>query len=158
MDTFNKLGVRKDDKIKVDEKSDGDLRLQVPKKNVIKFIHWLSKYENKEINCNREFYEELVSTNILSKNNFPYVQYRKISEYSTGLQYSKHFQCWEILNFDIIEPIFNEAQKKELKELYKKGNTENYIWVDATTIEKDGYNYNTKEQEFRFGTQTKFII
>lgn len=158
VDTFSKLGIRKDDKIKVDEKSDGDLRLQVPKKNVIKFLHWLVKNENREINCNREFYEELVATNILSKNNFPYVQYRKINEYSTGLKYSKHFQCWEILNFDIVEPVLNEAQKKELKELYTKGNSENYVWVDAISIENDGFNHITKEQEFRFGTQTKFII
>lgn len=157
-ETFNKLGIRKDDKIKVDKKSDGDLRLQVPKKNVIKFLRWLDKNKNREISCNREFYEELVTENILSKDNFPHVQYRKIRECTTGLQYSKHFQCWEVLNFDIVEPIFTNKQKKELTELYKKGNSEEYIWVDANMIEKGGYNSTTKEQEFRFGTQTKHII
>lgn len=155
---FNKWDIRKDDKIKVDDKSDGDLRLQVPKKNVLKFLHWYRKAENREISCNREFYEELIQDDILSKENFPYVQYRKIKERTTGLQYSKYFKCWEILIFDIVEPVLNDAQKKEIEELYKKGNSENHIWADAQMIESEGHNLNAKEHEYRFGTQTKYII
>jgi hypothetical protein len=157
-DKFKKWGIRKDDKIKVDEKSDGDLRLDIPKRNVIKFIHWFQKGENREISCFREFYEELINENIITRKNFPFIQYRKIRKVSTGLQFSKYFNCWEILIFDIVEPVLNKAQEKELEEIYKKGDGENYIWVDAKMIDSGGYCSEKKEQEFRIGTQTKYII
>ncbi len=157
-DSLTKLRVRKDDKLPVDSDSNGDIRLQVPKSNALKFLRWFYKAENREVSCNREFYEELINQKILTAENFPYVLYKKSSHKITDLQYSEHFKCWEILIYDIVEPVLTEKQKVELTHLCMKGNTSKYIWADATMIENNGYNNDTKKQEYRFGTQTKYII
>lgn len=47
---------------------EGDLRVYVKNNNVVKFIKWFKKGENREINVIREFVEEVVEKGILTLN------------------------------------------------------------------------------------------
>lgn len=131
------LGVTDDDNIPIDDKSIDDLRIKLPARNLLKFIKWFNSQLGREVSPGREFYEELISTNILSRANFPYPNYLYIKRHQTSIHYSEHFKCYEILIADLFELQPNEQQRAELKKTMSE-NSEEFVWVSEDRIKRLG--------------------
>jgi len=136
---FNKIGVRDDKNIPIDETSRDDLRINMEGKHLYSFLSWYKKGEGRENSVFREFYEELIAPNYVPTALFPYINYRYIKQVRTKISFSTHFQMDEIMIAEIYEFIPNQSQLDELKELMNRTN-DNYIWVDEETILKRGAN------------------
>jgi len=154
---FNKLKILDDNCLSIDEKSEFDLRLRVPGKNVNNFLKWYDSEEDREVSHWREFCEELIRTGILNPEQFPHFQYRKIRQEKVRLKWSDFHQSYEYKIFDILEPIFNEAQTEVFRKLVNSDN-ENFRWVEESIIKSLGHDNNSKKSNFRIGDQTKYII
>jgi hypothetical protein len=159
---FNKWEYKPDNNkngLNVDEKSSSDLRFMVKGKYTIEVMNWFESMQEREINPNREFREELLDTNILDTNIFQNINYKHIRRFSKNLVWSDFFSCYEILIFDVFELIPNEEQKLALIELGKTGSNLNkdYAIVDCDNIEQLRYMENEK-QVARIGQHTKLII
>ncbi|TXI88229.1 MAG: hypothetical protein E6Q36_05995 [Chryseobacterium sp.] len=159
---FNKWEYKPDNNkngLNVDEKSSSDLRFMVKGKYTIEVMNWFESMQEREINPNREFREELLDTNILDTNIFQNINYKHIRRFSKNLVWSDFFSCYEILIFDVFELIPNEEQKLALIELSKTGSNLNkdYAIVDCDNIEQLRYMENEK-QVARIGQHTKLII
>lgn len=128
-------------------------------KYTIEVMNWFESMQEREINPNREFREELLDTNILDTNIFQNINYKHIRRFSKNLVWSDFFSCYEILIFDVFELIPNEEQKLALIELGKTGSNLNkdYAIVDCDNIEQLRYMENEK-QVARIGQHTKLII
>lgn len=151
----------KDDlKMKTSGLMEDDLAVFIPAKNAIKFLDWFNQKTEREISHWREFYEELVEGkgNVLSKENFPYVNYNFITSVTTDLRVAPMWGCWEILQYDVIDLLPNENQKKELEELFQKGDTDYIKWADYELIQGLGYNSHTKETPYKIGKHAKWVI
>lgn len=137
-----------------------DLAVFIPAKNAAKFLKWFNSCEDREISHWREFYEELVEGkgNVLSKENFPYVNYNFIASVTTKLRIAPMWDCWEILQYDVIDLLPNENQKKELEELFQKGDTDYIKWADYELIQGLGYNSHTKETPYKIGKHAKWVV
>jgi len=135
-----------------------DLRIQVPGKFVLNIITWFKSKEDREISQWREFCEELLSTEILNKHLFRYIDYKYADTLQTPLQKAKYLDCQEILIYEIFDLIPNEEQTKALEELFDKGNNDKIRWADEMLINGLGFNEWNKEKEFEIGAHTKWAI
>lgn len=137
-----------------------DLAVFVPAKNAIKFLKWFESTEDREISHWREFYEELVEGkgSVLSKENFPYVNYNFVSSVRTSLRYLPAWKCWEILQYDVLDLLPNEKQQKELEALFEQGDTDYLKWADDETIQSLGYNSYTRDTPFKIGEHAKWVV
>ncbi|MCO6175871.1 hypothetical protein NHF50_12535 [Flavobacterium sp. NRK F10] len=159
---FNKWEYKPDNNrngLNVDEKSASDLRFMVKGKFAIEVMNWFESMQEREINPNREFKEELLDTNILDSKIFQNINYKHIRRFSKNLVWSEFFSCYEVLVYDVFELIPNEEQKLALIELNKIGTNLNkdYAIVDCDNIEQLRYMENEK-QVARIGQHTKLII
>lgn len=137
-----------------------DLAVFVPAKNAIKFIDWFDTRSEREISHWREFYEELIEGkgNILSKQNFPYVNYNLVSSIRTPLKKAKMWDCWEILHYDVLDLLTNETQQKELEALFEHGDTDYIKWADDELIQCLGYNNHTRETPYKIGEHARWVV
>lgn len=131
------LGVTDDDNIPIDDKSIDDLRIKLPGRNLLTFIKWFNSQLGREVSPGREFYEELISTNILSRSSFPYPNYLYVKRHQTPIHYSEHFKCYEILIADLFELQPNEHQKEQLQKTMAENNEE-FVWVSEDRIKRLG--------------------
>jgi hypothetical protein len=134
---LQKLKVTDDDNIPIDDKSIDDLRIKLPAQNVVSFLKWYDSQLGREVSPYREFYEELIRTDILTQKTFPYLNYLHTGRHQTKLHYSVHFKCFEILIAEIFEIKPNDEQLEELKALQSKNSTE-YMWAKEELIERRG--------------------
>lgn len=151
---FNKIEAIPDNKIKQSKKVENDLRLRLKKrKNLFKYIRWLEKRENREIDPWREFYEELLEPGLLDQKLFPYIQY-KFVKHCKKYGYSEHFNIMEYKTADIYQLVFtSEAQKNAVKELMKSDNSK-IIAVTADEVN----NGQTLKLEHEIRPHTKKIL
>ena len=159
---FNKWGYKPDNKnngLKVDDKSDLDLRFMVKGKYAIEVMNWFESMQEREIDPNREFKEELLETSILDQSMFQNIRYKQLRRFSKNLVWSDFFTCYEFLIYDVFELLPNEEQKQFLVELSKKGTNikKGYAIVECDDIEQLRYMENDK-QVARIGQHTKLII
>lgn len=138
IETFNKLRIKDDDCIPIDDNSENDLRLRVKGENIPKFLKWYNSGRQREVSVFREFYEELIRTGILERDIFPYINYRHIYRKQTDIRFSDYFNCYEILIAEVFELIPDKQQEKELIKLMVEQENQKYIWVDEKTIRSRG--------------------
>lgn len=131
------LKVTDDSNVPIDDKSINDLRVKVPAMNVTSFLKWYKSQLGREVSPYREFYEELIHTEILTQKVFPYLNYIHLRQHKTGIHYSSHFKCYEILIAEIFEIQPNEEQTKALRDL-QKIDSDQYKWVTDDSIERRG--------------------
>lgn len=139
--------------------SHGDLRFRVLGKNVIKVIRWFEEGREREVSAQREFTEELIETKILDAELFKNIQYRHVKRTSKNLKWSEHHQCYEVLIYDVMELLPNDAQKRFLinlanNSIYKEGL---YAIVESEEIEHLRL-IKEKIQVAKIGEHTKYII
>lgn len=151
---FRKHKILDDEFIPIDDISKDDLRILVPAPKVWKFLKWFNSKKERELSPEREFKEELIKTNILSEKHFESINYTYIGREETKIKFSEYFQCYEILIADIYELECSDIQIVELKKTQLKNSNE-YIWVNAETIRKRGYQ---KDDHVRISDTAKWIL
>ena len=150
----NKFQIIDDSKIPIDESSYNDYRLRIKNKYLRKFIqHFdVSAKREKIDNLSREFREEVIESSSLDWNE---ISYRFCGRHMTRLNYSDHFQIYELLLADIVEVLLNKEQEKELNELvnslpdkYRLATEEEILSLGVNTnarkLREDISNHSTK--------------
>lgn len=138
----NKFQIIDDSKIPIDESSYNDYRLRLKNKYLRKFIqHFDVDAKREKINnLSREFREEVIESSALDWNE---ISYRFCGRHMTKLNYSDHFQIYELLLADIVEVLLKKDQEKELNEL-----------VNSLP---DKYRLATEEEILSLGVNTNFM-
>ncbi|MDD3415415.1 MAG: hypothetical protein PHY47_15635 [Lachnospiraceae bacterium] len=152
----NKFSVVDDDKIKLDKSSHNDYRLHVPVKYLKKFIKRFNKSSNRETisDLSREFKEELIETNILD---FSHIMYRYCGRHFTKIEYSRHFNCYELLMADIVELKETKEQMQILRDL-GTCKSKNFRFVNAKQIKTCGIVEGTDKMVENIGDHTIKIL
>lgn len=137
-----------------------DFALFIPAGKAIKFLEWFNKGEDREISHWREFYEELIEGKgkLLSKEKFPYVNYNFKGRVRTPIKRTPGWDCYELLQYDILDIIPTPEQRQELRKLQDKGDTKYYKWADTELINCLGHDNRTKTQEYDIGIHTKWAL
>jgi hypothetical protein len=137
-----------------------DFAIFIPAKRAIKFLDWFNEGKNREINHWREFYEELIEgkAKLISKEKFPYVNYNLLGRVTTPVKRTAGWNCPEILQYDILELLPNEEQRKELLVLKSQGDTEYIKWADRELIDCLGHDKRTKKKLYNIGQHTKWAL
>ena len=153
---FKKLNVKPDRFIETEHGiAKGDLRVFVKGINVIEFIEWFYSKEDRETAPWREFCEELISTGILPWKQFRFIDYKFQGTIQSPI-ISLDRGGKGMFIFEIYDLVVNDEQKPFLEELLKKGNTEQYIWVDDYLIQRLGHDERTKCQIYEISPHAKY--
>lgn len=123
------------DKTMCNMEDDDDLRIKIKGKYIINFLDWFKQMRDREYDPIREFKEELVQTEILPRNEFETIRYRKVSAHDVGITYSKYNDCLEYVYADIFELVPSKEQIEILKKLCDTS-LDNICWAKNTEIEK----------------------
>jgi hypothetical protein len=133
-----------------------DLRGTVPMTKLIEFLDWFKTQKNREISHWREFYEELIRTNILSIEDFPHFEYRYAGTLLTPIKKSHIWtNCLEILSYDVYDLIPSNEQEAKLNETQTISSDE-YKWLEESVILNNGI--IDKDNEIKLGQHTKWTI
>lgn len=156
MELKNRYQVKDDNKIPIDESSRDDYRLRIENKYLRKFVRRFDRKANREqiINLSREFKEELIDKGII---NWSQISYRFCGRHMTELQFSDHFQCYELLLADIVELIPTAEQEEDLKQLLKQ-HSDVYCFVNAEDITSLGINTGCGDLRETIADHSKKII
>ena len=156
----NEFEARDDLKLQTTGLMKDDFALFIPAKNAIKFLDWFNKGVDREISHWREFYEELVEgkAHILSKQNFPYINYNYIGTITTPIKKTPGWDCFEIIQYDVLDLIPTEAQEKELEQLFNAGDTDYLKWADVELIMCLGHDNRQKKTLYTIGQHTKWVL
>lgn len=155
---FEKLKIDSDKLIETDKGiAKGDLRVFTEGVNVIEFIKWFNSKKDRETSPWREFCEELLSTKILPKKPFRYIDYEYKATVQTPLitldSGDKGLFIHEI--YDLIP---NIEQEQKLRELIEADNSEKYIWVSKSLINRLGHNESAKDYDYEISLHTKWAL
>ena len=155
---FEKLNVESDRLIETDKGiAKGDLRVFTKGVNVIEFIKWFNSKKDRETSPWREFCEELLTTKILPKKPFRYIDYEYKATVKSPLitldSGDKGLFIHEI--YDLIP---NTEQEQKLRDLIAVNNTEKYIWASKSLINRLGHNASMKEYEHEIALHTKWAL
>lgn len=137
-----------------------DFALFIPAKNAIKFLDWFNEGKDREISHWREFYEELIEGkgNLLSKDKFPYINYNFKGRVTTPIKRTPGWNCYEILQYDILDILPSPEQRQELKHLQEKGDSDYYKWADSELINCLGFDQRKKKLLYKIGIHTKWAL
>lgn len=149
------LDVRRDDHFKHNGRSDDDLRVTVPRRNLLAFIDWFDSREDREVETLREFKEELVDSGILPDETLGSFNPCFVKRSSRRLHYSEHFKTNELLMFDIYEVVLNEQHMDLLRNEATSGRGL-LILVDVEDIEKGCKTIDSRSENI--GIHTKEIL
>jgi hypothetical protein len=154
------LEAKDDLKLKTDGLMKDDLAVFIPAKNAIKFIDWFNLKTDREVSHWREFYEELIDVKgkLLPHNIFPYVNYNFVGSVITPLKRTPGWDCWEILQYDVLDLLPTPEQEAELGKLYDLGETDYVKWADDELIKCLGHDKREKEKLYEIGHHTKWVI
>jgi hypothetical protein len=134
---FDNLGLIPCTAIENDEKSEFDLRLKMlNRKNLRKFIRWFSTNKQREIDPWREFYEELVTTGILSKEQFGFIYYELIGQNFEPIHYDKFFNIDTFKYVDVYSPRFATREQVDAVKELMQHTSDKHIWVSEEEIKK----------------------
>ena len=91
-----------------------DFALFIPAKNAIKFLDWFNEGKDREVSHWREFHEELIGgkEKLLDGGKFPYVSYNFRGKVRTPIKRTPGWDCYEVLQYDILDLIPSEEQEQ----------------------------------------------
>lgn len=141
---FDKLGIVPCNHVQRDEDTENDLRVIINKrKNLIKFLDWFESRKNRELDPYREFYEELITPEFLSKEDFKHIKYVFINKHIEGVLKSPVYPIDELRYADIFElKIENDIQKKQIMNLINY--TEDILFATPEEIKRGSSNNGIK--------------
>lgn len=133
----NDMNILDDSLLMPDPVSEGDLRIRVPGRHLVSFVRWFERGRGRETDCWREFYEELVATEILPKDTFRFIKYDRITRYYHPMRYSEWAEGQELLIADIVELLPTPAQLIALKQL-RADSDPRILWASENQIRRLG--------------------
>lgn len=133
---------------------ENDLRFYVKGKNISKVLKWFDQGRNREISASREFYEELVATDILPNEAMKSLQIEFVNRIKPKMRYSIHFKTQEILVFDIYSITLEDKFKEIIKVKAETDGT--IILASRDEIERECLDINGKS--CKIGAHSKYII
>lgn len=142
---------------KADKKNIKDLRFFVTAKHIPDIIRWFKSRKDRETGVWREFYEEVLETEILTKENFKTIRAEYLYSHENILSEQNRFEDeqYHTLIYDIFQIELNMDQVRELEALFARGTfTNQYAFVTKDEIEKECF----WDHKLRIGQHTKFII
>ncbi len=134
---FQKINALDDNLVPIDQFSMNDLRIRIQGKYIVEFIRWLNSCKGREFSGWREFYEELIESEICPQKIFPFINYQYLRRYEHPLRYSEYAQSHEILIAEIYELIPTPEQESYFRELVAVRD-ERFIWADSEQIRRRG--------------------
>lgn len=134
---------------------DGDLRFETKGKHVQNIIKWFNSKKNREVNVIREFYEELIETELLKSNCLFELKFEFLNKIESKIEYSEHFQKYEVKIFEIYNVILPEDIKQEIRQLIEQDN-EKLKLVSADEIQKKCFTY--KNKSYKISEHSKYIL
>ena len=151
---FKSLGVTDHDKFH----QKNDLRLQLPARNYPSLLQWFKSGDRRERGQEREFYEELIDSNILPRTIFPYGRFRFLKEYRSPIQKSEHFDnILEIKFFEVYELMLNQEQIDYLEKMMAE-DSPLFRFSNNDEINRKGYSLNANKDECRILEHTPLLI
>lgn len=135
-----------------------DLRIFLPEKNIMSFLKQFQDESWREVGYFREFQEELLDTNILPAELFSHPSFRFLQRRTTGIRWSKHFQCREIIFYDIVDLKINENQNSYLKRMIKSSFSNQYVFASEDSIIRQGFTPIENSDSFRISEHSKQIL
>lgn len=139
-----------------------DFALFIPASKALKFLDWFNKGEDREVSHWREFYEELIvgdGESFLTKENFPYVNYSFRGKVLTPIKRTPGWEdCYEILQYDILDLVPNPQQRQELIILMQKGDSDKIKWASSNLIDTLGQDTINKTKIYDIGQHTKWAL
>ena len=161
---LNDFEAKDDLKMKTNGLKKDDLAVFVPAKNAVKFLDWFNTAKDREISHWREFYEELLGgkeNQVLSHKNFRFVNYKFIKSVITPVKKApidSGWDCWEVLQYDVLDLIPTSTQQAELAELHSKGDTEYLKWASTALINRLGHDDDEQQSKYNIGPHTKWAV
>lgn len=153
---FEKLNIESDKLIETEKGiAKGDLRVFTKGVNVIEFIKWFNSKKDRETSPWREFCEELLTTKILPKKPFRYIDY----EYKATIQsplITLDSGDKGLFIHEVYDLIPNTEQEAILRKLMEDDNPTKYIWASESLINRLGHNAEKKEYEYEIALHTKW--
>ncbi|MDN5343038.1 MAG: hypothetical protein PWP28_1913 [Oceanotoga sp.] len=134
---------------------DGDLRFITKGRYIPKIIKWFNSGTNREINVDREFYEEIVAPGFLPETAMKNIEVEFLKQTPPKMKYSTHFKIQEILIFNIFEVRMSEEHLNNLKLATEKYRGK-LVLVEREDIEKECFDLNGKST--KIGAHSKNII
>ncbi|MBU3197389.1 hypothetical protein KPL26_12040 [Clostridium algidicarnis] len=125
-----------DARLPIDKTSKDDLRIRIKGKNLIKLLRWFYLRKNREVGVHREFYEEMIKTEILGIDSLNSFTPEYCKTVNTNIRYSKYFRCKEILIYEIYELDLTPEEEKQILE-YVKDNPSKAILATQDDIAKE---------------------
>jgi hypothetical protein len=142
---------------KPDKKNSKDLRFFVKAKHIPDIIRWFKSRKDRETGVWREFYEEVLETEILTKENFQTIRAEYLYSHENILSKQNRFEDeqYHTLIYDIFQIELNMNQLRELEALFARHTfTNQYAFATKDEIEKECF----QDYKLRIGQHTKFII
>lgn len=144
-----------DDHLPIDETSKDDLRIRVQGKNLVKLFNWFYTRKNREVGVHREFYEEMIMTEILEVNSLRSFTPEYCKTVNTNIHFSKHFKCKEVLIYEIYDlELTNQEEERIVK--YCESNPEKAILATQDDISKECIDLNGSSK--KIGEHAKHIL
>jgi hypothetical protein len=112
--------IRDDGRIPIDKTSKDDLRIRIKGKHLVKLLRWFYLRTNREVGVHREFYEEMISTGMLDINSMRSFTPEYCKTVNTNIHYSRHFNCKEILIYEIYELDLDEHEEAQIIEFIQE--------------------------------------
>lgn len=162
---LRKLKMRLDDKLGKNEIRENDIAFFIPAKNLKKFINWFDSQIYRDIDCAREFREELLQnkktqTPVLDENLFANIKFMKICTVKTPITKSpadSGWNCLEYKQYDVLDPVFTERQEEALRKLVSS-DSEYIKWVSRDDINSLGHKNGAYEKKFSINEHTKWCL
>lgn len=147
-----------DNCIPVDKSSKNDYRMRLPAQKLRAFVRRFNKTDQREVisDISREFYEELIVSNILDAQIFRKIKYRVCGRHFNPVSYSKHFKCYELIMADIVEFLPTEEQENLLVQMLDNASID-YVWATEEEILSCGVD-NSKAEYVETITEHSYKI
>ena len=149
----------------VSKKDEGDLRIHIPAKNLVKFLRWYASGKGRETSPEREFREELLDSQILNPTLFGSPALQRYATKITGPQFSRHFGCWEVLIHEFYSLDVSEGEADALRGMQGSencagavGTDAKFAWFTPQEIGSGGRLPNSESQRWRVGEHAGWML
>jgi hypothetical protein len=133
-----------------------DFRFQIPRKKIPELLEKFDSRKDREVSVEREFYEELISTDLIPKDLFPWVDSSYVDR-KTKFEYSDYFEIEEFKLFEIYDVLLNENQESFIQELLDT-TSDKYVFADQDIINTGGYKKQDNLQTLIIRPHTKHLF
>lgn len=132
---------------KNDPRNADDLRFETKRKNIPAVRRWFYRRLNREVCVWREFYEELVSTGILSAERFTHIKPEYLYSIEETLISRKGKSTKQFLIYDIFTIQMDDAQSDAVRDLLNsRAFDREFAFVDEADLDKELFLVKGEEQ------------